>query len=398
MVKSDTAAPQSGQLRVELLIVGGGIMGLWAALHAERQGIDTLLVDEGPLARGASGGLLGALMPHMPDRWSEKKQFQFDALIGLEEEVGRMEAETGLSAGYRRSGRLIPLPKPHLRVIAERHCKDAETHWHHGARSFSWTPLDASPAGTDWPSEEFMAAGIVYDTFAARVSPRSLTAMLTARLNEALHVRIIENSGVALLHPETHIARLSDGRTVAFGHCIIAAGHRSFPMLESLGAPLPLPLGQPVKGQAALLKADIDPALPLLYLDGLYIVPHEGGYAAIGSTSEDRFDDPGSTDEQLEELIGRARGLAPALRDAEVVERWAGLRPKAIDRDPMVGPHPDHPRIHALTGGFKVSFGLAHRLAEAAVAGIAGRLENDANGLPQSFTLHHHIVIAARNA
>ncbi|PZU88898.1 MAG: D-amino-acid oxidase [Shinella sp.] len=398
MVKSDTAAPQSGQLRVELLIVGGGIMGLWAALHAERQGIDTLLVDEGPLARGASGGLLGALMPHMPDRWSEKKQFQFDALISLEEEVGRLEAETGLSAGYRRSGRLIPLPKPHLKVIAERHCKDAETHWHHGARSFSWTPLDASPAGNGWPSEEFMAAGIVYDTFAARVSPRSLTGLLAARLKDASHVRIIESSGVDLFHPEAHIARLSDGRTVAFGHCIIAAGHRSFPMLQSLGAPLPLPLGQPVKGQAALLKADIDPALPLLYLDGLYIVPHEGGHAAIGSTSEDRFDDPASTDEQLEGLIRRAQVLAPVLRDAEVVERWAGLRPKAIDRDPMVGAHPDHPRIHALTGGFKVSFGLAHRLAEAAVAGIAERSECGANGLPPSFTLHHHIVIAARNA
>lgn len=398
MSKADTAARPSGQLRADLLIVGGGIMGLWAALHAQRQGIDTLLVDEGPLARGASGGLLGALMPHMPDRWSEKKQFQFDALISLEEEVRLLEEETGLSAGYRRSGRLIPLPKPHLRVIAERHCKDAEAHWHHGARSFSWTPLDASPAGNGWPSEEFMAAGIVCDTFAARVSPRSLTGLLTARLKEASHVRIIENSGVDLLHLETDTAGLSDGRTVSFGHCIIAAGHRSFPMLQSLGAPLPQPLGQPVKGQAALLKADIDPALPLLYLDGLYIVPHEGGYAAIGSTSEDRFDDPASTDDQLEGLIGRARALAPALRDAEVVERWAGLRPKAIDRDPMVGPHPDHPRIHALTGGFKVSFGIAHRLAEAAVAAVTGHSEGDTNGLPSSFALHHHIVIAARNA
>lgn len=398
MSKADTAARPSGQLRADLLIVGGGIMGLWAALHAERQGIDTLLVDEGPPARGASGGLLGALMPHMPDRWSEKKQFQFDALIALEQEVGRLEAETGLSAGYRRSGRLIPLPKPHLRVIAERHRRDAEAHWHHGARSFSWTPLDASPAGDGWPSAEFMASGIVHDTFAARVSPRSLTGLLIARLKQASNVRIIENAGVDLLHPEADSARLSDGRTVAFGHCIIAAGHRSFPMLQSLGAPLPLPLGQPVKGQAALLKADIDPALPLLYLDGLYIVPHEGGHAAIGSTSEDRFDDPASTDEQLEGLIARARALAPALRDAGVVERWAGLRPKAIDRDPMVGPHPDYPRIHALTGGFKVSFGLAHRLAEAAIAGVSGSPEGGSSGLPASFGLSHHIVIVARNA
>ncbi len=221
-----------------------------------------------------------------------------------------------------------------------------------------------------------------------------MTGLLACRLKTAANVRIVENSGAARLDARNRSAQLSDGRTVAFGHCIIAAGYRSFPMLQALGAPLAQPLGQPVKGQAALLKGDIDPTLPLLYLDGLYIVPHEGGLAAIGSTSEDRFDDPAATDDQLEELIGRARALAPVLRDAEVIERWAGLRPKAIDRDPMVGPHPDCPRIHALTGGFKVSFGLAHRLAEAAVAGVAGRPA----GLPSSFALAHHIAVAARNA
>ncbi|MGO7515517.1 FAD-dependent oxidoreductase, partial [Rhizobium ruizarguesonis] len=83
------------------------MMGLWAAVHAERRGIRTLIADDGRLGEGASGGLLGALMPHMPDRWSEKKQFQFDALVSLEAEITALEAETGLSAGYNRSGRLI---------------------------------------------------------------------------------------------------------------------------------------------------------------------------------------------------------------------------------------------------------------------------------------------------
>ncbi|MGO7932132.1 FAD-dependent oxidoreductase, partial [Rhizobium ruizarguesonis] len=88
-----------------MLIVGGGIMGLWEAVHAERRGIRTIVTDAGRLGEGASGGLLGALMPHMPDRWSEKKHFQFDALVALEAEIAALEAETGLSAGYTRSGR-----------------------------------------------------------------------------------------------------------------------------------------------------------------------------------------------------------------------------------------------------------------------------------------------------
>lgn len=51
----------------EVLIVGGGIMGLWAALLAGRAGIETRLLERKSIGAGASGGLLGALMPHMPD-------------------------------------------------------------------------------------------------------------------------------------------------------------------------------------------------------------------------------------------------------------------------------------------------------------------------------------------
>jgi glycine oxidase len=142
-------------------------------------------------------------------------------------------------------------------------------------------------------------------------------------------------------------------------------------MIEKLlGAPKPL--GMSVKGQSALMAADIDPSLPLIFLDGLYVVPHEGGRVAIGSTSENAFSEPFTTDHQLEDLIARARALVPALANAPVLERWAGLRPKAMERDPMVGSLPGAERIISLTGGFKVSFGIAHRLAEAALHDVFG--------------------------
>ena len=67
MVMSDKTAAMSGQLRADLVIIGGGIMGLWAALKAERLGIETILIDGDRTGSGASGGLLGALMAHMPE-------------------------------------------------------------------------------------------------------------------------------------------------------------------------------------------------------------------------------------------------------------------------------------------------------------------------------------------
>lgn len=393
MAHADNPVGAHGQSSqsADLVILGGGIMGLWAAVKAERLGIDTVLVEAGRLGQGASGGLLGALMPHMPDRWNDKKQFQFDALISLEREIAEIEAATGLSCGYRRSGRLIPLPKPHLRTIAERHSKEAETNWAQGGPGFHWHVTDA-PWIEGWPDSSFCEAGLVHDTLAGRVAPRSLIAAIAAFLRKARHVRILEG------HTAQHVDRVSsrvlfdNGDGLGFGHCIVAAGHQSFPLLGGLFPSVEVPLGQPVKGQAALLNADVDPALPVIFLNGLYIVAHEGGHVAIGSTSEEEFDAAFSTDAQLDALIEKARQVAPVLRDAPVIERWAGLRPKAIGRDPMIGFHPDQPRVIALTGGFKVSFGLAHELADAALNAVSG----SSVGLPASFTLTSHLEIATR--
>jgi glycine oxidase len=389
--QSPAAAAGALPPRADLVILGAGIMGLWAAVKAERLGIETVLLDAAHAGAGASGGLLGALMSHTPDKWNEKKQFQFDALLSLENEVARLEAETGLSCGYRRSGRLIPLPKPHLHPIALRHREDARTHWRGTSQPFHWSVLESSPH-RDWPDAAFAEAGLVHDTFAAKVAPRRLVGALAECLRSARHVRVVEGLAALRIDPAAGRIECSGGAGIAFGHCIVAAGPQSFPLLGGPYPALQRPLGQPVKGQAALLKADFDPGLPLLFLNGLYVVPHEGGHVAIGSTSEEEFAAPFATDEKLEELVERARALAPVLRSAQVVERWAGLRPKAVGRDPMVGADPEHPQVIALTGGFKVSFGIAHALADAALAAVLGQ----EMAVPSSFAFSHHLAAASR--
>ncbi|WP_075289648.1 NAD(P)/FAD-dependent oxidoreductase [Pararhizobium arenae] len=374
----------------DVLIVGGGIMGLWAAVKAVRAGLFVHLVERERIGAGASGGLVGALMPHMPDRWNPKKQFQFEALASLEAEIAPLEAETGLSAGYRRSGRIMPLGKPHLRTIALRHEQEAVTNWHQSGSTFLWNVQD-SPDVIGWPAAEACEHGVVLDTLAARVFPRSFLNLLKTWLERQHDIIVEEGTGVDRLELGCGRATLSDGRVITFDHCILANGVDLFKTTDCVttsGLATP-PLGVPVKGQAALLDAGIDPALPVVFQDGLYIIPHEGGRVAIGSTSEDKFDEPLSTDAQLDVLIERARAFAPCLRDAPVIQRWAGLRPKAIGRDPIAGRHPDHKSLHLLGGGFKISFGIAHRLAEAVIDRISGK----AAALPPSFELAHHFAL-----
>ena len=371
----------------EVLIVGGGIMGLWAALLAARAGMDVCLVDERRIGAGASGGILGALMPHMPDKWNAKKQFQFDALVSLEGEVAVLEAETGLSAGYRRIGRIMPLAKPHLRDIALRHEQDALQNWRAGDRQFFWHVRNGLPSGA--LGAEAAACGLVLDTLGGRLAPRQMLTVLRAALAQSPDVRIVEGARVRAIHPGQGRAELGDGTEISFGHCVLAAGVGSFPLLDALCAPVREPSGTGVKGQAALLLADIDPQLPVIFTDGVYIVAHDAGHVAVGSTSENRYADPLSTDELLNELLGRAEALVPALRGAAVVERWAGIRPKSAGREPMVGRHPDHQDLSVLTGGFKVSFGIAHRLARFVVEEITGQPTID---VPEAFLCRNHIA------
>jgi glycine oxidase len=391
MADADNRAKAAGQPGVDLVVVGGGVMGLWTALFAARDGRSVRLVEKRAIGAGASGGVLGALMPHLPNRWNAKKAFQFEALVSLEADIAALEAGTGLSAGYRRTGRLIPLEKPHNREIALGHAQDALSVWRTPGRTFAFDVLDAAPIA-DWPDGAAMAHGLVHDHLAARLAPRSLLAALRAALDAMPNVTISEGVGIAALDPAAGKARLDDGSSLTFGDCVLAAGVETFALLEPLTPPLVRPAGTGVKGQAAVLHASIDPSLPVIFADGLYIVPHENGLVAVGSTSENSFDDPAGTDGQLDVLIEKARLMAPVLADAPVIERWAGLRPKAIGREPMVGRHPDHANISLMTGGFKVSFGLAHALARTVLSEIKGGTLD----VPPSFTVAAHFEAAGR--
>ena len=392
MADADNRAKAAGQPAVDLLVAGGGVMGLWTALFAARAGFSVCLAERRDIGAGASGGVLGALMPHLPDRWNAKKAFQFEALVSLETEIAVLEAETGLSAGYRRSGRLIPLRQPHNRAIALGHAQDALSVWKAPGRTFAFEVLEAPPV-PGWPAGEAMAHGLVHDHLAARLSPRALLAALRAALAQMPNVTIRVANGIAAVDPAAGLAWFDDGDSLAFGTCVLAAGVETFDLLVPITPPLERPIGAAVKGQAALLKAAVDPALPVIFTDGLYIVPHEDGLVAIGSTSENAFEEPQGTDGLLDALIEKARHMAPVLTQAPVVERWAGLRPKAIGREPMVGRHPDHRNISLMTGGFKVSFGLAHALARA----VLNEIEGGTLHVPPSFTVPAHFDEAGRN-
>ncbi|MBC7479628.1 MAG: FAD-dependent oxidoreductase, partial [Pseudorhodobacter sp.] len=169
------------------------------------------------------------------------------------------------------------------------------------------------------------------------------------------------------------------GEAEDFGPTIHATGLQG---LAELSASLGRVMGSGVKGQAILLDHDARNQ-PQLFIDGIHIVPHADGTTAIGSTSEHVWTDPTGTDSALEDLLAKARNALPALSGAAVLDRWAGVRPRAKSRAPLLGAWPDRAGHYVANGGFKIGYGMAPKVAQVMV----GLVLDGRDAIPDSFRL-----------
>ncbi|SEO58633.1 Glycine/D-amino acid oxidase [Salinihabitans flavidus] len=317
----------------DVTVMGAGAFGLSVAWACAARGAKVRVIDPGGVGAGASGGIVGALAPHVPENWNNKKAFQFDSLVMAEDFWARVEAAGGVSAGYGRTGRLQPVMDARGLDMARARTDTAATLWQ---GRFSWTVTD-DPG--DWAPRS-PTGHWIRDDLSARMHPRRACAALAA----AIRARGGEI--------------VADG--AADGAVVWATGWRG---LLELSGDMGRPVGNGVKGQAALLHLD-RPTAPQLFADGLHIVPHANGTVAVGSTSEREFDDPDTVDGQIDAVLARAVEAVPALRGAPVLERWAGVRPRAKSRAPMLGRHPLRGAEFIANGGFKVGFGMAPKVGE----------------------------------
>ncbi len=147
----------------------------------------------------------------------------------------------------------------------------------------------------------------------------------------------------------------SDGEVRA-ERVVLAAGAWSGEMLRTLGLELPV---EPVKGQMILYKCAEDFLPSMVLARGRYAIPRRDGHILIGSTLEYAGFDKTPTDGALESLKASAEELLPALKDAEVVGHWAGLRPGSPQGIPFIGEVPSHPGLWLNCGHFRNGLVLA---------------------------------------
>ncbi|WP_171126332.1 MULTISPECIES: FAD-binding oxidoreductase [unclassified Ruegeria] len=337
---------------VDVTVRGAGIFGLSIAWTCARRGAKVQVVDPFGAGSGSSGGLVGALAPHVPENWNAKKAFQFDSLIMAEPFWKGVKEIGGVSAGFARLGRLQPVPDPRTLELAHARADTAAELWQGKAE---WRVVETEQLGSWCPPSP--TGYVIHDTLSARMHPRRACAALV--------------SALAVMGVDVVAEAPDRGQVV---HATGLAG------LQELNDALGKVVGNGVKGQAALLRFDAGD-VPQLFADTVHIVPHADGTLAIGSTSEREYDDPTSTDAALEDVLERATRAVPVLHGAEVIERWAGVRPRSKSRAPMLGAHPLHKGQFIANGGFKIGFGMAPKVA----AIMADLILDDRDTIPDDF-------------
>ena len=328
----------------EVTIYGAGAFGLACGYVAAQRGATVRVIDPHGVGAGSSGGIVGALAPHTPERWNAKKEFQFQSLILSRQFWPEVEAIGGVSSGYGQTGRIQAVPNAHQLTLAHARAAQARELWQGQA---TWEVIGAEAAG-DWAPVS-PTGYWVRDTLSARLNPWRACAALAAAIR-ALGGEIVKEGAAEGLEE---------------GAVIHATGWQGLMALNAAFGrdPGQRQIGNGVKGQAILLDFAL-PEAAQIYAESLHIIPHADGTTAIGSTSEREFEDPFRTDEMADELRARAITAMPQLGDAAEIRRWAGVRPRARSRAPMLGPWPDRPGHFIANGGFKIGYGMAPKAAE----------------------------------
>ncbi|MEV8422333.1 glycine oxidase ThiO [Streptomyces niveus] len=338
----------------DVLVVGGGIIGLVTAWRAAQRGLGVTVVDPEP---GGGAALVAAGMLAAVSELDHGEQ----TLLGLNiasarlypDFVAELESVTGQDTGYRACGTLaVALDSDDRAQLRELHAlqrrSGLESEWLTGRECRRLEPMLAPG----------VRGGLRVDGD-HQIDPRRLAAALVTACERAgvvfhrawaerLRVAGDRAAGVTLAGGPERGAELDAGQVVIAGGSLSG---RLAGVPDDVVAPV-----RPVKGQVLRLTVP-RPYAPFLSRtlraevrgSHIYLVPRENGELVLGATSEELGWDTTVTAGGVYELLRDAHELLPGITELPLTETRAGLRPTSPDNAPLLGPTA-LPGLHLATG------------------------------------------------
>jgi glycine oxidase len=350
----------------DVIIVGGGVIGLSIAYVLAREGVRATVLDRRELGREASWAGAGMIPPHT-ERLSIHPTVELRSWSAVlyPEWSAALREETGIDNGYRRTGGVdvawTPEEDDELRGVAGRWRIEGITYERMHPGDFRRVEPALNPG--------LRVAYFLPDRAQIR-NPRHLQALERAVAARGVALRPHQAVlGFEVERGKVIAVRTADGR-LPCGCVVVAAGAWSSSLLEGAGVHAPTP---PLKGQIVLLRSDRRLLTRIVEHGKNYLVPRDDGRILIGATEEDAGFDVRATPAGVRDLIDEALALCPILAEAEVERTWAGLRPGSIDARPYLGLAPGMPNLVVATGHKRAGLQLAPATAEVIADLVLGR-------------------------
>ncbi|MET9680847.1 glycine oxidase ThiO [Streptomyces coeruleorubidus] len=323
----------------DVLVIGGGIIGLVTAWRAAQRGLATAVVDPEP-GGGAAQVAAGMLAAVTELHYGEQ------TLLGLNLASARrypdfaaeLTEQTGHDLGYRRCGTLAVAldadDRAHLRELHTLQQQSGlESQWLSGRECRRLEPMLAPG----------VRGGLRVDGD-HQIDPRRLAGALVAACERAGVVfhRVWAERLTVVRDRATGVVT-DDGTLLEAGQVVLAGGSLSGRLA---GVPEDvLPPVRPVKGQVVRLTMPQrnGPFLSrtvraVVRGSHVYLVPRESGELVVGATSEELGWDTTVTAGGVYELLRDAHELVPGITELPLTETRAGLRPGSPDNAPLLGP------------------------------------------------------------
>jgi glycine oxidase len=338
--------------QVDILIIGGGVIGLTAAYFLAREQVKVEIIDQGEFGREASWAGAGIIPPSDPSQARDPfDQLRAHSSVLFPNLSAELREATGIDNGYRRSGGLV-FPDPKETYF--------EREWRSEGVRFEEVNREAlrslEPAlGEEVLNDERSTAFFLPDLAQVR-NPWHLKALESlcqgrgVRLRPRCPVLGFERQGSRIVGVRTQHGPFQAQRY------LLTAGAWSEGLLQPLGWRLKI---KPIRGQIALLNTG-RPIIHRVLLQGKrYLVPREDGRVLVGSTEEEVGFDKNTTAEAIQGLLSFARDLVPALTSAPLERSWAGLRPGSPDGLPFIGLVPGIENLFVAAGHFRAGIQLS---------------------------------------
>ncbi|MCH8989839.1 MAG: FAD-dependent oxidoreductase [Chloroflexi bacterium] len=345
----------------DVVIIGGGIVGCLSAYLLGRRGFKVTILEADSVGSHASGFAFGGLDPltgvGLPEPLLEFSLWCYGRHRSLARELHEV---TGINVGFELRDRL------HLAFDAnEAQTAKKDVAWMGSVGGFRVEWVDNRQARELEPQVSPECLGALYERSPGALEPYRFVLAAT-RAAERNGAKIVQRRATGLLTDGTRCTgvTLENGRIDA-GVVVLAMGPWTQQASEWCGVDIPV---KPLKGQILRLRSREKPLVLAVNYKGSYVATKPDGIIWAGTTEEEVGFNEGITAAARDSIMEDFLKMVPGMREAELVQQTACLRPLSADGLPIVDKVTGWDNLYVATGagrkGILWSTGMAHVLLD----------------------------------